>query len=284
MLVFEPEGGRHSSNNLLAFTSASEIQHDVVEEPFLLLRKHLSEAKQQRAQGFPSTGEERGFLQSASFCFRISPYWLSSRNQMTSQLQKETQHPNFSWMSSCFPKATNCLLHLDLGSDFDTLLFLLFSIVVFGGIVNEGYVNRPEEKEEYCIFNRNQNACNYGITVGVLAFLSCLLYLALDVYFPQISSVKDRKKAVLSDIGVSGLWAFLWFVSFCFLADQWRVSKKENNPFNEGADAARAAITFSLFSVFTWGIQTFLAFRRLGEITFQEEYNTLFPSSPPVLP
>uniref|UniRef100_A0A8D0L7N2 Synaptogyrin n=1 Tax=Sphenodon punctatus TaxID=8508 RepID=A0A8D0L7N2_SPHPU len=138
----------------------------------------------------------------------------------------------------------------------------LFSIVVFGCIVNEGYVNRPDEVEEYCIFNRNQNACNYGITVGVLAFLLCLLYLALDVYFPQISSVKDRKKAVLSDIGISGFWAFLWFVSFCFLADQWRVSKRENNPLNEGADAARAAIAFSFFSVFTWVGQAFLAFQR----------------------
>lgn len=75
---------------------------------------------------------------------------------------------------------------------------------MFGSIVNEGYVNRLDESQEHCIFNRNRNACNYGITVGVLAFLSCLLYLALDAYFPQISSVKDRKKAVLSDIGVSG--------------------------------------------------------------------------------
>lgn len=80
----------------------------------------------------------------------------------------------------------------------------VFSIVVFGSIVNEGYLNTPSEAEEFCIYNRNPNACSYGVTVGVLAFLTCLLYLALDVYFPQISSVKDRKKAVLSDIGVSG--------------------------------------------------------------------------------
>ncbi|XP_077195577.1 synaptogyrin-1 isoform X2 [Paroedura picta] len=160
----------------------------------------------------------------------------------------------------------------------------LFSIVVFGSIVNEGYLNHQDESEEFCIFNRNQEACGYGITVGVLAFLSCLLYLALDVYFPQISSVKDRKKVVLSDIGVSGLWAFLWFVSFCFLADQWRVSKPEDNPMNEGTDAARAAIAFSFFSIFTWSTLTVLAHRRLGEITFQEEYHTLFPASPPLLP
>lgn len=80
----------------------------------------------------------------------------------------------------------------------------VFSIVVFGSIVNEGYLNTPAEGEEFCIYNRNPNACSYGVTVGVLAFITCLLYLALDVYFPQISSVKDRKKAVLSDIGVSG--------------------------------------------------------------------------------
>lgn len=83
-------------------------------------------------------------------------------------------------------------------------LLQVFSIVVFGSIVNEGYLNTPSEGEEFCIYNRNPNACSYGVTVGVLAFLTCLLYLALDVYFPQISSVKDRKKAVLSDIGVSG--------------------------------------------------------------------------------
>lgn len=80
----------------------------------------------------------------------------------------------------------------------------VFSIVVFGSIVNEGYLNTPLEGEEFCIYNRNPNACSYGVTVGVLTFITCLLYLALDVYFPQISSVKDRKKAVLSDIGVSG--------------------------------------------------------------------------------
>ncbi|KAM6320697.1 synaptogyrin-1 isoform 2-T2 [Aegotheles albertisi] len=164
------------------------------------------------------------------------------------------------------------------------LVSLVFSIVVFGSIVNEGYVNRMEETEEHCIFNRNPNACNYGITVGVLAFLSCLLYLALDAYFPQISSVKDRKKAVLSDIGVSAFWAFLWFVGFCFLTNQWQASKKEDDPLNEGGDAARAAITFSFFSIFTWGFLTFLAFRRLKDITFQEEYNTLFPNSPSLLP
>ncbi|MGH0123469.1 UNVERIFIED_CONTAM: hypothetical protein FKN15_022694 [Acipenser sinensis] len=116
----------------------------------------------------------------------------------------------------------------------------VFSIVIFGSIANEGYVNRPDEVEEYCIFNRNHNACNYGVAMGTLAFLCCLAFLALDVYFPQISSVKDRKKAVLADVGVS-----------------------EDNPLKEGADAARASITFAFFSIFTWkAAQSVLAFQR----------------------
>ncbi|XP_035993251.1 synaptogyrin-1-like isoform X2 [Fundulus heteroclitus] len=102
------------------------------------------------------------------------------------------------------------------GGAFDPVTFLqqpqtvlrivswLFSIVIFGCIANEGYINRPDEVEEYCIFNRNQNACNYGVFMGSMAFLCCVVFLALDVYFPQISSVKDRKKAVLADVAVSG--------------------------------------------------------------------------------
>nr|XP_055183866.1 synaptogyrin-1 isoform X2 [Nyctereutes procyonoides] len=155
----------------------------------------------------------------------------------------------------------------------------VFSIVVFGSIVNEGYLNSNSGGETFCIYNRNPSACSYGVTVGVLAFLTCLLYLALDVYFPQISSVKDRKKAVLSDIGVSAFWAFLWFVGFCFLANQWQVSKPKDNPMNEGTDAARAAITFSFFSIFTWSLTAALAVRRFKDLTFQEEYSTLFPTS-----
>ena len=76
--------------------------------------------------------------------------------------------------------------------------------MILGCVANEGYVNRPEEVEEYCIFNRNQNACNYAVAMGTLCLLCSAGFLALDVYFPQISGVKDRKKVVMADIGVSG--------------------------------------------------------------------------------
>ncbi|XP_072224835.1 synaptogyrin-1a isoform X1 [Leuresthes tenuis] len=174
------------------------------------------------------------------------------------------------------------------GGAFDPLTFIrqpqtvmrvlcwLFSIVILGCVANEGYVNRPEEVEEFCIFNRNQNACNYAVAMGTLSFLCCAGFLALDVYFPQISGVKDRKKAVMADIGVSALWSLIWFIGFCFLANQWQFSKSEDNPLNEGADAARATIVFSFFSIFTWGGLTLLSLERLKRVSFEEEYSKLF--------
>lgn len=48
----------------------------------------------------------------------------------------------------------------------------------------------------------------------------------------------------------AGLWTFLWFVGFCFLTNQWAWTQA--NDVHIGADSARAAITFSFFSIFSW--------------------------------
>ncbi|XP_013878642.1 synaptogyrin-1 isoform X2 [Austrofundulus limnaeus] len=178
------------------------------------------------------------------------------------------------------------------GGSFDPLTFIrqpqtvlriccwLFSIVVLGCVANEGYVNRPEAVEEFCIFNQNQSACSFAVAVGMLCFLCSTAFLALDAYFPQISGVKDRKKVVVADIGMSAVWSLVWFVGFCFLANQWQVSKAEDNPLNEGADAARAAIVFCFLSIFTWGGVSLLSLERLKKVSFEEEYNKLF--TPPL--
>lgn len=49
----------------------------------------------------------------------------------------------------------------------------------------------------------------------------------------------------------AGFLAFLWFVAFCFLANQWQRTTLTRG-FSQGADAARAAITFSFFSIIIW--------------------------------
>lgn len=69
--------------------------------------------------------------------------------------------------------------------------------------MNEGYVNMGSERL-HCIFNKNTDACNYGVFVGLVGLLACSFFFLLDYKFSSISSVKDRKKAVMLEIGFSG--------------------------------------------------------------------------------
>ena len=80
----------------------------------------------------------------------------------------------------------------------------LFSVVVFATITAEGYVNPTQEPDTKCIFNKNDSACSYGVGIGVLAFLACVVFLMLDAYFPQISNAKERKCIVIGDLVFSG--------------------------------------------------------------------------------
>lgn len=80
----------------------------------------------------------------------------------------------------------------------------LFSIVVFATITAEGYINPSKEEQTKCMYNNNDSACSYGVGIGVLAFLACVVFLILDAYFPQISNAKERKLIVIGDLVFSG--------------------------------------------------------------------------------
>ncbi|XP_059405505.1 synaptogyrin-2-like [Carassius carassius] len=138
------------------------------------------------------------------------------------------------------------------------LLSWLFAIVVFATIVSEGYINEPHLDTTKCMFNQNDSACSYGIGVGILAFLACVICTVLDAYFPQISNANERKYIVLGDLCFSGVWTFLWFVCFCVLANQWSHTTRIDVP----SDAPRAVVTFSFFSIGTWGVLTAFALQR----------------------
>uniref|UniRef100_A0A4W5LX82 MARVEL domain-containing protein n=1 Tax=Hucho hucho TaxID=62062 RepID=A0A4W5LX82_9TELE len=106
----------------------------------------------------------------------------------------------------------------------------------------------PQNKE-HCVFNEKDSACHYAVGTGVVAFLACFFFLLLDAYLPLMSNAKERKYAVMADLGFSGVWTFLWFVCFCLLASQWsRTLDVRGIP----QDAARATIAFSFFSIATW--------------------------------
>nr|XP_035122517.1 synaptogyrin-3 isoform X2 [Callithrix jacchus] len=140
----------------------------------------------------------------------------------------------------------------------------VFSIAVFGPIVNEGYVNTDSGPELRCVFNGNAGACRFGVALGLGAFLACAAFLLLDVRFQQISSVRDRRRAVLLDLGFSGLWSFLWFVGFCFLTNQWQRTAP-GPATTQAGDAARAAIAFSFFSILSWQVPATLVILGCGD-------------------
>ncbi|XP_068574528.1 synaptogyrin-2a [Cebidichthys violaceus] len=147
----------------------------------------------------------------------------------------------------------------------------VFSIVVFATITAEGYKNPSTQEDTKCMFNSNDSACSYGVGIGVLAFLACVVFLILDAYFPQISNAKERKCIVIGDLVFSGAWTFLWFICFCVLANQW---SKTLDGTVVTRDAARAVVAFSFFSIVTWGLLFYFAFGRYREgiSDFDQEY------------
>lgn len=80
----------------------------------------------------------------------------------------------------------------------------VFSIVVFATITAEGYINLHTSQETKCMFNENDSACNYGVGIGIIAFMACVIMLIIDVNFPQISNAKQRKIIVMGDFVFSG--------------------------------------------------------------------------------
>lgn len=151
-------------------------------------------------------------------------------------------------------------------------LSLIFALVVFGTITNEGYINPPTSAEAKCIFNQNDSACHFAVAIGVLAFLACIIFTALDIYLPFISSATERKYIVTAELAFSALWTFLWFVCFCLLASEWaRTHVTVGIP----VEAAQATIAFSFFSIATWGILTYFALGRyrrgLNDLTLPTE-------------
>lgn len=151
-----------------------------------------------------------------------------------------------------------------------SLTFQLFSVIIFGCISSKGWYTDKNGKEQ-CLMNDDTNACNYGVGISVIAFIASVGFIAGEVLFDQMSSVKTRKHYVLGDMAFSGsyenvylpcykysinrvsfaaFWAFLYFVGFCYLASAWG---KSNDPEDgRGVNQIQASIAFSLFAIFSW--------------------------------
>ncbi|CAF0805221.1 unnamed protein product [Didymodactylos carnosus] len=153
------------------------------------------------------------------------------------------------------------------GSMFDPIEFLKKPQVILRLVAWEGYVSGT------CRYN-GSNACGFGIAIGVISFLLCMVYTALDIYFPNLSNINHRKYVVLSELIVSGIFVFFWFIAFCYMADQWRQEDQKALTGWNGQNSVQAAIAFAFFSIAVWIALAFFAFRR-----YREGVSNLFSSS-----
>lgn len=109
-------------------------------------------------------------------------------------------------------------------------------------------------KSGTCPLNNDANACGYGILVGVVALIVCVIFLILDAKFENLSSIKIRKRVVVADMAFSAVWAFVWFLIFCYMSNEWRKTSAELEVKAE-AHLVRTSLAFAFFSIITWVIK-----------------------------
>uniref|UniRef100_A0A452R5V0 Synaptogyrin 4 n=1 Tax=Ursus americanus TaxID=9643 RepID=A0A452R5V0_URSAM len=119
--------------------------------------------------------------------------------------------------------------------------------------VTPGYQNKTESSKLHCVLNSNNVACSFAGGTGLLASFSCL---PSSPWTPTRAAYGRFK-----DI----LWTGIWFVGFCFLANQWQHSPPKG--FLLGSSSAKAAITFAFFSILIWIFQAYLALQDLRNDT-----------------
>ena len=54
------------------------------------------------------------------------------------------------------------------------------------------------------------------------------------------------------DAAANGLWTFMWFVAFVYLADQWRKTPYKDNFPPANRNCANSGVAFSFFCMFIW--------------------------------
>ncbi|XP_007506849.1 synaptogyrin-4 isoform X1 [Monodelphis domestica] len=137
----------------------------------------------------------------------------------------------------------------------------MFSLIVFATLLTDGYQNLPSSSQLHCVLNDNGVACSFAVAAGLLAFLLCLLFITLDALASRITSTRIKTTVLLLDFSLSVIWVGVWFVGFCFLANQWQHSPPRH--YLLGSNSAKTAIAFSFFSIPTWMALAFLALRDL---------------------
>ncbi|XP_023505794.1 synaptogyrin-4 isoform X1 [Equus caballus] len=137
----------------------------------------------------------------------------------------------------------------------------IFALIIFSSLLTDGYQNKTDSSQLHCVLNSNNTACSFSVGAGLLAFLCCLAFLVLDAHESRIASTHFKSAFQLLDFILAVLWTAVWFVGFCFLANQWQHSPPKH--FLLGSSSAKVAVTFAFFSILIWIFQAYLALQDL---------------------
>eukprot|EP00071_Canis_lupus_P027224 XP_022260781.1 synaptogyrin-4 [Canis lupus familiaris] len=83
----------------------------------------------------------------------------------------------------------------------------VFSLIVFSSLLTDGYQNKTESSKLHCVLNGNNVACSFTVGAGLLAFFSCLTFLALDAHESRIGSTRFKTAFQLLDFILAGYLA-----------------------------------------------------------------------------
>ncbi|CAH8584312.1 unnamed protein product [Dicrocoelium dendriticum] len=162
------------------------------------------------------------------------------------------------------------------------LVGLVFATIVFGCVSNG-----CRTPDHVCVYHGEGSACSYAVVTGVLAFLVLIAFLVCSGTFNSISNIKKRRQIVIAELALSGLWTFLWFVSFCLLTNKWTTTTEDwlerHKVESWQRNNARSAIVFSMASIGVWAGLTFFALQRfrLGQVQLgAEEQGTGIQGTP----
>lgn len=80
----------------------------------------------------------------------------------------------------------------------------IFALIVFSSLLTDGYQNKTDSSQLRCVLNSNNAACSFAVGAGLLALLSCLVFLALDAHEGHIACTRFRTAFQLLDFILAG--------------------------------------------------------------------------------
>lgn len=154
------------------------------------------------------------------------------------------------------------------------LFCLSFSLIVVCSISSQGW------EADQCKFNYVTSTCNFASFLATMSILFVLFFLLIDSQFHKLPNVLTKKYFIIGDFVTAAFLTFLWFASFCDMADKRRRTSISDRNLGGGISTIQAAIAFAFFAIVAFAISAFLSIRRYREVRSQQDHIDPSPTRP----